>query len=59
MIDIERNHAEIPYINNEHAEAATNDVTLKLVFRLLDFTILSEGQCLGACFRSVSAEGCL
>ncbi|KAF8558558.1 DUF757-domain-containing protein [Imleria badia] len=33
---------EIPYINDEHAEAATKHARLKLVFRLLDFTILEE-----------------
>ena len=43
MGDIERDHAEIPYINDEHAEAATKNARLKLIFRLLDFTILAEG----------------
>ena len=37
-------HAEIPYINDEHADAATKDTGLKLVFRLLEFTILAEGM---------------
>ncbi|KIJ16511.1 hypothetical protein PAXINDRAFT_98952 [Paxillus involutus ATCC 200175] len=32
----------IPYINDEHAEAATKNARLKLVFRLLDFTIQEE-----------------
>ncbi|KAH0831354.1 timeless protein-domain-containing protein [Lanmaoa asiatica] len=33
---------EIPYINDEHADAATKNARLKLVFRLLEFTILAE-----------------
>ncbi|KAG8216231.1 timeless protein-domain-containing protein [Butyriboletus roseoflavus] len=33
---------EIPYINDEHANAATKNARLKLVFRLLEFTILAE-----------------
>ncbi|KAG6380363.1 timeless protein-domain-containing protein [Boletus reticuloceps] len=33
---------EIPYINDKHAEAATKDARLKLVFRLLEFTIVAE-----------------
>ena len=33
---------EIPYINDEHANAATKDARLKLMFRLLEFTILNE-----------------
>jgi replication fork protection complex subunit Tof1/Swi1 len=36
--------AEIPYINDEHADAATKSVRLQLVFRLLEFTILAEGM---------------
>ena len=38
------NRAEIPYINDEHADAATKNARLKLVFRLLEFTILAEGM---------------
>ena len=43
MGNAEVTHAEIPYINDEHADAATRDTGLKLVFRLLEFTILAEG----------------
>lgn len=32
----------IPYINDEHADAATKNPTLKLMFRLLGFTIEAE-----------------
>ncbi|KAI6145317.1 hypothetical protein BKA82DRAFT_4172415, partial [Pisolithus tinctorius] len=32
----------IPYINDEHADAATKNSTLKLMFRLLGFTIEAE-----------------
>ncbi|KAG2128288.1 timeless protein-domain-containing protein [Suillus clintonianus] len=32
----------VPYISDEHAEAATKNSTLKLVFRLLKFTIYDE-----------------
>ncbi|KAG0699398.1 timeless protein-domain-containing protein [Suillus ampliporus] len=32
----------IPYISDEHAEAATKNSTLKLMFRLLKFTIYDE-----------------
>ncbi|EGO01257.1 hypothetical protein SERLA73DRAFT_51065 [Serpula lacrymans var. lacrymans S7.3] len=35
----------IPYINDEHANAATKNSRIKLVFRLLNFSILSEGNC--------------
>ena len=38
------NPAEIPYINDEHADAATKNARLQLVFRLLEFTILAEGM---------------
>lgn len=34
----------IPYISDEHAEAATKIPTLKLTFRLLKFTIRDEGS---------------
>jgi replication fork protection complex subunit Tof1/Swi1 len=43
MDGTEVGHAAIPYINDEHAEAATKNARLKLVFRLLDFTIQEEG----------------
>ena len=33
----------IPYINDEHADAATKNPQLKLVFRLISFFILDEG----------------
>lgn len=58
MEDIERNRAEIPYINDEHADAATKNAMLKLVFRLLEFTILVEGmlRLLGRILEFFSAE---
>jgi replication fork protection complex subunit Tof1/Swi1 len=34
----------IPYVNDEQAEAATKNPQLKLIFRLLKFTVLDEGQ---------------
>lgn len=43
MDDTERNYAEIPYINDEHADAATKNVRLKLMFNLLEFAIQAEG----------------
>jgi replication fork protection complex subunit Tof1/Swi1 len=39
----ERNRAEISYINDEHAEAATKNARFKLVLRLLGFLIQEEG----------------
>lgn len=34
----------IPYISDEHADAATKNPQLKLVFRLVSFFILDEGK---------------
>lgn len=44
--------AAIPYISDEHADAATKNAKLKLVFRLLDFTIQDEGELFLACALS-------
>lgn len=34
----------IPYVNDEHADAACKNPHLKLVFRLVEFFILDEGR---------------
>jgi hypothetical protein len=34
----------IPYISDEHAEAATKNSILKLMFSLLKFTIYDDGS---------------
>jgi replication fork protection complex subunit Tof1/Swi1 len=34
----------IPYISDEQADAATKNPELKLMFRLLNFSILDEGE---------------
>jgi replication fork protection complex subunit Tof1/Swi1 len=35
---------EIPYVNDEHANAATKNPELKLLFRLCRFDIVDEGE---------------
>ena len=37
------NFAVIPYVSDEHADAATKNSELKLVFRLLNFAVLDDG----------------
>lgn len=34
----------IPYVNDEQADAATKNPKLKLLFRLLNFAVLSQGM---------------
>lgn len=44
----------IPYISDEHADAATKNAKLKLVFRLLEFTIQDEGVLFLRCIQTRS-----
>jgi len=44
----------IPYISDEHADAATKNAKLKLIFRLLDFTVQDEGVLFLPCIQTHS-----